>query len=273
MDIDGQMGGSWHVPTWFEENKDLFGPPVCNKIMHKDQLTVMFVGGPNTRNDFHIDQGSEFFFQLRGNIELPTIQRGVRKLVKIKEGHVFLLPSRIPHSPQRPEKGSFGLVMERRRSPSELDGLRYYTDFNKCDEILWERYFHCADLGKDLVPVIMDFRASEEIRTRRPTGKNIYASPPTPVDMITEVPEPFHLETWLDSHREEIDSGAQLNLFKGHPDKEFRVLVAGGNTQPKHVKWLHETWLYQVKGAATVSMQPKPIISLTSALRLKLCAE
>ncbi|CAJ1383215.1 unnamed protein product [Effrenium voratum] len=36
-------------------------------------------------------------------MELPTVQKGQRKLVKIKEGQVFCLPSRIPHSPQRPE--------------------------------------------------------------------------------------------------------------------------------------------------------------------------
>lgn len=48
-------------------------------------------------------------------MELPTIQRGKRKLVKINEGQVFLLKSRVPHSPQRPEAGSLGLVIERSR--------------------------------------------------------------------------------------------------------------------------------------------------------------
>lgn len=87
-------------------------------------------------------------------MELPTIQRGKRKLVKIHEGQVFMLPSRIPHSPQRPEVGSFGLVIERTREDSELDGLRWYTDFESCDQILWEKYFHCGDLGRDLIPVV-----------------------------------------------------------------------------------------------------------------------
>ena len=91
---------------------------------------VRFIGGPNTREDYHLDLGSEFFFQMKGNMELPTIQQGKRKLVKINQGQVcmaflhlffvdwgrfkahfgvkqcyldqvFLLPSRIPHSPQR----------------------------------------------------------------------------------------------------------------------------------------------------------------------------
>ncbi len=66
----------------------------------------MGVGGPNTRTDFHLDQGSEFFWMVRGNTELPTIQQGKLKVVRIREGEVFCLPSRVPHSPQRPEQGS-----------------------------------------------------------------------------------------------------------------------------------------------------------------------
>jgi hypothetical protein len=50
--------------------------------------SVMFVGGPNTRTDFHLDESSEFFFQMRGNMQLPTIQRGKRVHVDIKEGQV-----------------------------------------------------------------------------------------------------------------------------------------------------------------------------------------
>ena len=53
-----------NLTEWYETNKDLFSPPVCNKLMHKVQLNVMFVGGPNQRTDFHLDLGSEFFFQV-----------------------------------------------------------------------------------------------------------------------------------------------------------------------------------------------------------------
>ena len=245
----------WNVPKWYKENEELFAPPVCNKLMHKDQLTVMFVGGPNTRTDFHIEHGSEFFFQMRGNIELPTIQRGKRKVVKIREGQVFLLPSRIPHSPQRPEEGSFGLVVERRRDKHELDGLRFYTDFDTCDDILWEKYIHCWDLGRDLVPVIEEYRASEEFKTGRPTGKYVSSRPPTEIDTQTVVPDPFSFSDWLKRNDRVLQSGKVLNLFENHPDNEFHILVAGGNVRPESRKWQHETWLYQHRGDAIVEME------------------
>jgi 3-hydroxyanthranilate 3,4-dioxygenase len=45
-----------------------------------------------------------------------------------------LLPSRVPHAPQRPVENSMGLVIERKRDdPGEKDGLRWYVDFEKCE--------------------------------------------------------------------------------------------------------------------------------------------
>ena len=110
------------VKQWHKDNIDLFAPPICNKLMHKDQITVMFVGGPNSREDFHLDLGSEFFYQMEGTLSLPTIQQGKRVVVTVNAGEVFLLPSRVPHSPQR-SAGGFGLVIERERRPDELDGM------------------------------------------------------------------------------------------------------------------------------------------------------
>jgi 3-hydroxyanthranilate 3,4-dioxygenase len=50
------MEAVYQVDAWYEANKELFFPPVCNKLQHKKQLTVMFVGGPNVRTDFHLDE-------------------------------------------------------------------------------------------------------------------------------------------------------------------------------------------------------------------------
>ena len=56
------------------------------------------------------------------------------------------------------------MVVERQRYEDEPpDGLRYYTDFERCDTVLWERYFHCYDLGRDLVPVVKEFKARSHI--------------------------------------------------------------------------------------------------------------
>ena len=77
------------LPLWYAENRDLFKPPICNKIMHKNQVTVMFVGGPNKRRDFHLDRGSEFFFQMKGKMQLPIIlPNKTLKLIEIGEGEV-----------------------------------------------------------------------------------------------------------------------------------------------------------------------------------------
>ena len=52
------------IEAWAEAHKASFKPPICNKLMHKGQLSVMFVGGPNTRTDFHVEEGSELFLQV-----------------------------------------------------------------------------------------------------------------------------------------------------------------------------------------------------------------
>ena len=48
-----------NVSEWIEENKSSFLPPVCNKLMYNGQLKVMFIGGPNVRKDYHMEEGEE----------------------------------------------------------------------------------------------------------------------------------------------------------------------------------------------------------------------
>jgi len=215
----------------------------------------MFVGGPNTREDFHIEMGAEFFYQLRGNMELPTIQKGARKVVRIGQGQVFLLPARVPHSPQRPEKNSLGLVIERRRNKHEMDALRFYTDPAKCDQPLWERYFYCADLGKDLKPVIAEWLESAELKSRTVTETSLPDTKLIQERDDVEVPDPINLEEWVEAHAGELaEDGASLPLFPGHPDSETQIFIQGAAASEE--AWREEaeleTFFFQIKGVSTV---------------------
>ena len=61
----------------------------------------MFVGGPNTRRDYHVEAGEELFYMVEGDMCLKVMEKGQPKDVVIRQGEIFLLPGHIPHSPQR----------------------------------------------------------------------------------------------------------------------------------------------------------------------------
>ena len=148
---------------WIEENRHHLKPPVCNKLVFEEKgFFIMVVGGPNTRKDYHVDEGPEFFYQVEGDMVLKTIQNDKVVDVHISEGEVFLLPSGVPHSPQRFEN-TVGLVIERRRTPEEKDGLQWYCD--KCNHKLYEEFFVLKDIEKDFPPVFDRFFSSESNRT------------------------------------------------------------------------------------------------------------
>ena len=72
------------VSGWIEENKSSFIPPVCNKLMHgAGQLKVMFIGGPNVRKDYHIEEGEELFYQVKGDMVLKIVEKGILESINI----------------------------------------------------------------------------------------------------------------------------------------------------------------------------------------------
>jgi 3-hydroxyanthranilate 3,4-dioxygenase len=166
----------YSLKAWIEENRELLKPPVGNKMVWKDsEFLVMIVGGPNRRKDFHVEEGEEFFYQIEGDIVVRVMEEGQPRDVEIKQGDIFLLPPRVPHSPQRPA-GTVGMVIERVRKPGELDHLRWYCE--GCGEVLHDASFQLKDLGTQLKPVIEDFYADESKRTCDKCGAVMQPPPP-----------------------------------------------------------------------------------------------
>lgn len=147
---------------WIDENRAHLKPPVCNKQVYEDsEFIVMVVGGPNARKDFHDDIGPELFYQIEGDMLLKIVEHENIIDIPIREGEIFLLPPRVPHSPQRFEN-TVGLVVERKRARHELDGFLWYCE--NCGHKLHEEYLHVGDIVKDLPPVFERFYGNDETK-------------------------------------------------------------------------------------------------------------
>ena len=159
---------AFNLQRWIDEHRDELKPPVGNKMVFRDaEFLVMVVGGPNQRKDFHVEDGEEFFYQLEGDITLRVMEQGRPREIPIRQGEVFLLPPRVPHSPQRPAN-TVGLVIERARRDGELDHLIWFCE--SCGETLHDAAFTLEDLGRQLKPIIEKFYADQALRTCRGCG-------------------------------------------------------------------------------------------------------
>ena len=65
------------VEKWIEENAEKFKPPVSNRYLYDGRdFFVMVVKGPNARNDFHLVDSEEYFYQLKA-----TLRCGLAKAI------------------------------------------------------------------------------------------------------------------------------------------------------------------------------------------------
>src|SRR3546814_10850329 len=88
-----------NLQAWIEEHRHLLKPPVGNKCIYDGELIVMVVGGPNTRTEYHWDEGPEWFYQLEGEMVLRIQEDGAPRDMPIRAGEIFLLPPTVPPSP------------------------------------------------------------------------------------------------------------------------------------------------------------------------------
>lgn len=201
---------------------------------------------------------------------LKIVERGVHKDVVIKEGEIFLLPARIPHSPQR-FANTVGLVLERERDNSEQDGLRYYVDGTT--ESLYEKWFHCEDLGKDLPPVIKEYFASEQHRTQKPIPGTIPDPSPIVQDVETVVEAPFSLLEWVDRNRDHLLKEGFKKMFAEDGKRwQFSIIVVQGrktfdlglNGETLNA----ETVVWQLKDASELTIEKKETASKPEIVKM-----
>jgi len=154
-----------NFPEWVGENQHLLKPPVGNKQMFPtgDDFIVMIVGGPNQRTDYHVDPYEEYFYQIKGNMHVKVMTKGGPQDVHIPEGSMWVLPRNTPHSPQRPEAGSIGLVVERVREEGALERFQWYCF--ECHHLIHEVELQVRSIVDDLPPLFEAFYADEHART------------------------------------------------------------------------------------------------------------
>ncbi|MDH3689477.1 MAG: 3-hydroxyanthranilate 3,4-dioxygenase [Gammaproteobacteria bacterium] len=157
---------AFNFKAWIDDNRDKLKPPVGNaKIWEDGDMVAMVVGGPNQRTDYHDDPVEEFFYQIEGNMILQIMEQPgePHKDVPIREGEIFLLPSHVRHSPQRPESGSIGLVIEPKRPPGEKDAFEWYC--MNCHQVVHRTEVLLRSIVKDLPPLFEEFYGDEALRT------------------------------------------------------------------------------------------------------------
>lgn len=249
-----------NLPSYLAEIADTLRPPVSNKVIFNgSSLKVMIVGGPNKRDDFHVEDGEELFMQLKGPMELHVMSEGSRKKISINESQMFLLPRHIPHSPQRfPD--TLGIVFERTRSSSELDALRWY--YPNTNDVLYEEKFHCEDLGTQLKPIIERFFATPEYKQHFNTSASD-TRPEVPPVNDAALPMPFLISERLAKTRESQSSGATSQMVVNLFDSEFICnLVLGPNVIDPNSKqqniacryfYKNEIFVWQYSGSSCVN--------------------
>eukprot|EP00602_Paraphysomonas_sp_CaronLab_P010216 CAMPEP_0185018704 /NCGR_PEP_ID=MMETSP1103-20130426/1376_1 /TAXON_ID=36769 /ORGANISM="Paraphysomonas bandaiensis, Strain Caron Lab Isolate" /LENGTH=270 /DNA_ID=CAMNT_0027548627 /DNA_START=114 /DNA_END=926 /DNA_ORIENTATION=- len=238
-------------------------------MIYNEQLQVMVVGGPNQRKDFHINEGEEVFYQIEGGMDLNILEHGKHKNIHIPEGYMFILPSRIPHSPQRYEN-TVGMVVERLRHKHEHDGLRYFVPGTT--DVLYEEYFHCRDLGSELVPVIQRFFASEASKTNTPAPGMPVKNPPVQIDTDTSIlAQPFNWSQFVTELGDSLPGYSNENgslVTSAVKGREFNFNLAlgpySGNLQPGRKGHATDTYLWQWKGSSKISVDGKEEVSMNT---------
>ncbi|KAK5089367.1 3-hydroxyanthranilic acid dioxygenase [Exophiala xenobiotica] len=163
-------------------------PPVNNYCVYHPSspdtsgLTVMVVGGPNARTDYHINETPEFFYQHKGSMLLKTVDTSKTPHafvdIPIHEHSLYLLPANTPHNPVR-FADTVGVVLEQARPAESIDKMRWYCKNPDCRQVVHEAAFHCNDLGSQIKNAVQAFEKNMDARTCKNCG-TVNDSKPAP---------------------------------------------------------------------------------------------
>lgn len=159
----------FNIHEWIKQHRTELKPPVGNRNLYSesDDYIIMIVAGPNARKDYHYNETEEWYFQIEGDIVVKIQEDGQSVDIPIKEGEIFLLPAKTPHSPSRPAN-TIGLVIECKRQKGEMDGLLWFCE--NCNSKLHESYFPLENIEKDFIPRFKQYYGSEELRKCKNCG-------------------------------------------------------------------------------------------------------
>ncbi|AQZ17156.1 BNA1 (YJR025C) [Zygosaccharomyces parabailii] len=168
-----------NLDKWLQENEKLLQPPVNNFCLHRGGFTIMIVGGPNERTDYHVNPTPEYFLQKKGSMTLRVVDESLKgdarfKDIPINEGDSYLLPANVPHSPVR-YANSVGIVVEQDRPQGAHDKMRWYC--SNCKSIVHELELQMVDLGTQVKQGIESFESDVNKRTCDKCGTLNYAKP------------------------------------------------------------------------------------------------
>src|SRR6266480_403458 len=165
-----------NLENWIEENRDKFKPPVSNRYLYDGRdFFVMVIKGPNARNDFHLVDSEEYFYQLKGDITVRVREGGRIIDHVVREGETFFIPPNVPHSPQRPPE-TIGVVVERRRPPGEKEHVIFYCE--NCGALVDDIHFDCKDIVEHFSQAMLDFWNDDKRRTCKKCGAKVEKAPP-----------------------------------------------------------------------------------------------
>ncbi|QLQ81161.1 hypothetical protein HG537_0E05160 [Torulaspora globosa] len=168
-----------NLDRWLKDNEHLLQPPVNNFCLHRNGFTVMIVGGPNERTDYHVNPTPEWFFQKKGSMTLRVVDESLEGDAKfidvtINEGDSYLLPANVPHSPVR-YADTIGIVVEQDRPAGANDKMRWYC--SNCRMIVHQLEFYMVDLGTQVKEGVLAFENDPESRKCKNCGTMNHSRP------------------------------------------------------------------------------------------------